>query len=160
MSAVMSRKRKPRTLWRVARGRLEPFDAFTLQQLRDKGYRVGDVLAAELTKARNPGFHRLAHQLGSLLAENLDAFTGMSAHAVLKRLQIEGRIACDEIGVIVPGIGPCAYFVPRSLSYESMGDDEFKPTIAAMCRYVSATYWPTCSPEQIERMASAWVEAA
>lgn len=158
MSAVIKR-RKDRTLWRVGRGRLEPFDAFTAAQLRDKGYRVGDVLSAELTKPRNPGFHRLAHQLGSLLAENLDAFEGVSAHTVLKRLQIEGNIACDEIALVFPGIGPCVQRIPQSLSFASMDESTFRQTIAAMCRYVARHYWPTCSPEEIERMASVWVEA-
>lgn len=150
--------KKVRTLWRVGRGVLEPYDSFTRQELRARRYKLGDLIAAELFKARSPGFHRLAHQLGSLLAENLDAFDGMDAHAVLKRLQIEGRIACDEIGVLVPDVGMCVQYVPRSLSYESMDDHEFRETIKAMCRYVADTYWPTCSPEKIEAMAQAWVD--
>lgn len=154
------KRRKDKTLWRVDKGCLLPFDSFTIAQLRAKGYGMGDVLQAELSKARNPGFHRLAHQLGSLLAENLDMFAGWDAHAVLKRLQIEGNIGCDEIAVIFPGVGPYAHRVPRSLSFASMDEGEFKQVVTAMCRYVSRTYWPSCTPEQIESMASAFVEAA
>ena len=151
---------KAETLWRVGRGVLEPFDAATSAALRAKRYNFGDVLRAELRKARNPGFHRLAHKLGELLAANLDAFVDLKAHAVLKRLQIEANVGCDEIALNFPGVGPCSYRVPRSLSFDSMDEGEFHEVIAGMCRYVSRTYWPTCSPEKIEAMADAWVEAA
>jgi len=154
------KRKKDKSLWRVAKGALVPFDGFTLAQVRAKGYKVGDILAAELTKPRSPGFHRLAHQLGGLLSENLDAFEGVDAHAVLKRLQIEANIGCDEVALNFPGVGPCVYRVPRSLSYASMDDGEFREVIAGMCRHVSKTYWPMCTPEQVEAMASAWVEAA
>lgn len=156
----MFKRRKDKILFRVGKGCLLPFDSFTLAQLRAKGYGMGEVLQADLSKARNPGFHRLAHQLGALLAENLDMFTGCDPHAVLKRLQIEGNIGCDSIAVIFPGLGPCEYRIPRSLSFASMDEGEFKQVIAAMCRHVSRTYWPSCTPERIEAMASAWVEAA
>jgi hypothetical protein len=83
----------------------------------------------------------------------------MDWHAVLKRLQIEGDIGCDHIALIFPGVGPVEYRQARSLSYESMDDAEFRAVIAAMCRHVAKTYWPTCTPEKIEQMASCWVEA-
>jgi hypothetical protein len=153
-------RKKPRYALRVIRGGYAPADASTAAQLRDKGHRVGDLLFAELVKPRSPGFHRLAHQLGGMLAENLDAFTGMEAHAVLKRLQIEADVGCDHIALIFPNIGPCEYRQARSLSYESMGEDEFKPLIAGLCRHVAAKYWPTCTADQVESMASCWVEAA
>jgi hypothetical protein len=95
-----------------------------------------------------------------LLAENLDAFTGMQPHDVLKRLQIEANVGCREVALNFPGIGPCSYRVPQSLSYESMDQDEFRAVIAAMCAYVGKTYWTTLTADQIESMASAWVDAA
>lgn len=157
VSAVKARKE--RTLWRVGPGVLEPFDAGTSAQLRARGYKRGDVLHADLTKPRNPGFHRLAHQLGGMVAENLDAFEGMDSHKVLKRLQIEGNVGCDEVALNFPGVGPCVYRVPRSLSFASMDDGEFQQVMKDLCRYVAKTYWPTCTPEQVEQMASCWVEA-
>jgi hypothetical protein len=102
----------------------------------------------------------LAHKLGGLLAHNLDAFTGLTGHNVLKRLQIEADVGCDEIGLNFPGIGPCTYRIPRSLSYESMKEEEFRAVIAGMCAYVSRTYWQSCSAEKIEAMAELWVEPA
>lgn len=143
---------------RVIKGGLEPADMRSRAVLRERGYKVGDVVAGELKKPRSPGFHRLAHQLGAMVAANIEAFHGLPAHGVLKRLQIEGNIACDEVALIFPGVGPCTYRVPRSISFESMAEDEFRPMIAAMCDHVSKLYWPTMEPDQIERMANLWVD--
>lgn len=156
---VKPKRKKQRHALRVTDAGYRYADTSTAAQLRGK-HHVGDLVFAEFVKPRNPGFHRLAHQLGCLLAENLDAFTGVDSHDVLKRLQLEGDIGCDHIAIIFPGIGPCEYRVPRSLSYESMDETEFRACVSAMCRYVSRTYWPSCTPDQIEAMASAWVEAA
>jgi hypothetical protein len=156
---ALPKQRKPRYALRVIRGGYAPADATAAGALRQK-HRVGDLVFAEFTKPRSPGFHRLAHQLGAMLAANLDAFTGKDAHDVLKRLQIEANVGCDSIALNFPGIGPCEYRIPQSLSYESMDEDTFRGVIAGMCRHVSAKYWSSCSAEQIEQMASVWVEAA
>lgn len=147
-------KRKPeKHMLRVIKGGFAPADGYTIRRLREKGYHIGDVLAAVLTKPRNPRFHRLVHAFGRLVAENIEAFEGLDAHTVLKRLQIEGDIACDEMALNFPGIGPCTYRVPRSLSFASMEEGEFRETYRAFTRYVSKRYWPELSPEQIEQMA-------
>ena len=155
---AVAKSKKPRHALRVIRGGYAPADESAAAALR-VGHRIGDLVYASFVKPRHPGFHRLAHQLGGLLAENLDAFDGMSAHNVLKRLQIEGDIACEHIALVFPGVGPVEYRQAKSLSYESMDETEFRETITAMCRYVSKTYWPTCTPEKVEAMASCWVES-
>jgi hypothetical protein len=121
--------------------------------MRERGYRVGDVLSAELRKPRNPGFHRLVHAFGKLCVDNIDAFSGMTAHKVIKRIQLEANAACEEIGLIFPGVGPCSYRVPKSISFESMDDREFRELFTALTRHLSERYWPDCSPDEIERMA-------
>lgn len=151
---------RQRLSMRVGKGVLTPADTYSVAALRARHYRVGDLVFAEIHKPRNPGFHRLAHQLGILFADNIEAFEGMESHVVLKRLQIEANVGCDEIALNFPGIGPCSYRVPQSLSYESMDEGRFHEVIAAMCRYVSKTYWPNLTPEQIENMADCMVEAA
>lgn len=154
------KRAKDEVLLQVQPGALVPLDDFARHQLRTKGYRSGDVLVAQLKKPRNPRFHRLAHQFAALLVENVEAFAGMDPHGVLKRLQIEANVGCDEIALNFPGVGPCTYRVPRSLSFGSMDDGEFRQVIAAMCAHVARTYWPSLSPDRIEAMASVWVEAA
>ena len=152
------KRQRVKTLWRVGKGVLTPLNASTVELLRNRKYNIGDVLAAELSKPRNPGFHRLAHALGELIAHNIEAFNGINGHAVLKRLQIEGNIGCDEIALNFPGVGPCSYRIPLSLSYESMDQGDFYEVIAAMCAYVASRYWTGISPESIQQMAEVWVQ--
>lgn len=159
MPAPKSRKRE-RLLLRVAKGCLEPADGFTAARLRARGYRVGDQVLAELTKPRNPKFHRLVHQFGQVLVDNVEAFAHLDGHQVLKRLQIEGDIACDQVPLVIPGVGPVTYRVPRSLSFESMDDGEFSEVFREFSRYVAKHYWPDMTPEQIENMAGLMSEAA
>lgn len=151
--------RRQRHALRVIKGGFAPADSSCASRLRQR-WRVGDLIFAEFTKPRNPRFHRLAHGLGELIAENLEPFAGLDGHGVLKRLQIESGVGCDEIGVNFPDVGPCMYRVPRSMSYESMDDDEFHDVIKGMCSYVAHKYWPSCSAEQIENMAECWVSPA
>lgn len=154
------RAQKPTVFLRVAKGALVPADAYAQSQLRAKGYTVGDVLSATLKKLNNPRFHRLMHRIGTLCAANIDSFTGMDAHQVLKRIQWEGGIGCEEMGVMVPGVGMAMVRFPLSLSFESMDDGERHEVARAMCRYISEKYWPSMRPEQIEEMAESWVEEA
>lgn len=149
--------KKPKALLRVEKGALVPYDKATVDLLRSRQYKIGDILSAELRKPRNPRFHRLAHSLGEIIAHNIEAFSGCDAHSVLKRIQIEGNIACDEMSLNFQGIGPCTYRIPQSLSFESMDDGEFHQVIEQMCDYISRTYWPSVSPERIEQMAELWV---
>lgn len=153
-------RKRERLLLRVEKGALVPADGFTAARLRARGFRVGDEVMAELTKPRNPKFHRLVHKFGEVIAENIEAFEGLDGHAVLKRLQIEGDIGCDHIALNFPGIGPCVYRQARSLSFENMDDGEFAEVFRAFSRYVAKTYWPSMKPEQIEQMAGLFAEAA
>lgn len=156
----MKRKQPERLLLTVAKGALVPGDGYTQKRLKERGYRVGDILLADLRKPRHPGFHRLAHRLGQLVAENIEAFEGLDGHAALKRIQIEAGIGCDEIPLRLPVIGQITYRVPRSLSYASMDQAEFEKTIRGMSEYIAREYWPDLTPEQIEQMAEAMPEAA
>lgn len=156
----MKRKQPERLLLTVAKGALVPGDSYTQKRLKERGYRVGDILLADLRKPRHPGFHRLAHRLGQLVAENIEAFEGLDGHAALKRIQIEAGIGCDEIPLRLPVIGQITYRVPRSLSYASMDQAEFEKTIRGMSEYIAREYWPDLTPEQIEEMAEAMPEAA
>lgn len=163
----MKAKKPERLLFRIAKyggdGVLLPNDGYTARRLRERNYRVGDILLAELRKPRHPGFHRLAHRLGTLVADNIEEFSGLDGHAVLKRLQIEGNIECDEIPVNLEILNQkiqIKHRIPRSLSYASMDEAEFKSAIRRICNYIADVYWPSCTPEEIEAMAEAFPEAA
>ena len=72
--------------------------------------------------------------------------------------QIEANIACEEMGVVFPGIGPVTYRIPLSLSFDSMDEGEFRQTARAFCAYIADKYWPDLDPEAIEEMAESFVD--
>lgn len=158
----MKRKQPERLLLTVAKGALVPGDGYTQKRLKERGYRVGDILLADLRKPRSPGFHRLAHRLGQLVAENIEDFAGLDGHKALKRLQIEGNIACDELPVFLTIFDQRIKVnqrIPRSLSWASMDEGEFRETIRALSNYIAVEYWPDLTAQQIEELAEAMPEA-
>lgn len=68
-----------------------------------------------------------------------------------------GRPVADMLRLAMEAMGLKGKLVtiaiPRSLSYDSMDEIEFKQVIKGICQYMAARYWPTMSPEQIEEMA-------
>jgi len=86
------KKKKKRVMLRVIKGGLVPADPWAASELRNKGYKVGDLIGADLSKLRNPKFNRLVHRIGQLCVANIDEFRYSDAHDVLKRLQLEGKI--------------------------------------------------------------------
>lgn len=154
MSAAQKIPRRPeRHALRVIKGGFAPADGGTANRLREKGVRIGDLVFVEMKKPRNPKFHRLVHAFGEILVQNIEAFEALNSHSVLKRLQIESGVGCDEMAVIFPGIGPCTYRIPRSLSFESMDEGEFSEVFEGFCRHVCKAYWPSMTPEAIEQLA-------
>jgi hypothetical protein len=186
MNALKPKRRPERNALRVVKGGYAPADATTATRLRQRGHRVGDLVFAEFKKPRNPGFHRLAHVFGQLVADNIDDFTGMDSHEVLKRIQVESGFGCDELRVDIGAVWPVvvdwvrvnlgAPFatvlssslealgagtakvpvrLPRSLSFESMDDGEFRTVFRGFAEYIARRYWPSMTPDQIEQLALA-----
>ena len=153
------RKRKPEPVYlRVIQGGFAPADGYAQTQLRNKKFKIGDVVRCDVRKLRNQKFNRLVHRIGQLVAANIEAFSGLDAHTCIKRLQIEGRIACDEIGIMVQGYGMVIQFIPRSMSFESMDEAEYHDCAKRICRLIAERYWPNLEPLQIEEMAGAMVD--
>lgn len=147
-----------KTFWRAVRKNgttgLIPADSRTAEIAGE--YRTGEVRGGELRMPRNPRFHRLAHAIGGLAADNLDEFEGMSAHQVLKRLQIESGAGCDEMAIKVSG-HMMIHRIPKSLSFASMSQDEFKAVTTAMCKRLT-DYWPDTTVEEIQQMADEYAQ--
>lgn len=166
--------------------------AFVLASATDRdrtrgNFRHGELYFLDVRKPRNPGFHRLAHAIGKLVAANHVNFEGMPAHMVLKRLQLESGVGCEQLSVqpvvidsavtkwvhsklgataakVVAmlfgemGNTPILVNIPRSLSYGSMDQVEFKEVIAGLCKYIHRTYWTSMLPEEIEKAANDMLE--
>lgn len=143
---------------RVIKGGFAPADRATADRLNEKGYKVGDIVLAELTKIRNYKFHRLAHVFGRMVAENIESFQNLGAHQVLKRIQMEAGIECDEMGFMVPGFGMVVQKIPRSLNFASMDEGDFQVVVKGMCRWIAQNYWDGLTEDQILDMAQVMVD--
>lgn len=183
--AASGQRAKPYML-RVQKGALVPADRHTQERLRAAKLGLGDVICASIGKVRNPKFHRLVHQFGELVAQNVDKFEGVPAHEVLKRLQAESGIGCDVVYVdaieawgamadhaadSVPHLKPALQIVgtllgdvkvpinvPRSLAFGSLDETEFAEIFNGLCRHVVKRYWPGLEQWQIESMAELMAE--
>jgi hypothetical protein len=155
MSKPARKKTSRAVMFRVTpEGTLAPNDDISRQTLRKRGFRVGDVLAADPKKPRSLHNWRRAHKLGQMLVENIEGFQNMEPHGVLKRLQWEGNIGCEEMGVQVPGVGLATIRMPLSLNFADMDDGEFHAIYGQFCQHVIDNYWTGMTPEQIEQMAN------
>jgi len=154
----MSKTRPQRFALRIMRindtGCLVPADGITQARMRERGYATGDLVFAEIKKPRNPKFHRLMHALGGLATESLDEFSGMGAHAVLKRLQLEAGVGCEEVAYKIDG-ELIVQRIPLSLSFESMDEGEFHEVAGAIAHRLTH-YWPDCTADEIWGMAEEW----
>jgi len=124
------------------------------ERLKARKYSIGDLLRAEFKKPRNPGFHRFVHQLGTLVVQNVEGFEHFTAHQAIKRLQVESGVGCDEFLID----GDILYRVPQSLAFDSMDETVFQTVARGLSKYLCVRYWPSCTPEEIERMAEMVVE--
>lgn len=155
------RRRPQRIMFRVLKARmvdpeagvLVPVDAAARVMMRDKGYRMGDEILAELRKPRNPKFWRLGHALGALLIQNVEEFSHYNnAHAVLKRLQLESGVACDSIAMRGE-FGILEHRVPLSLAFADMDEGTWRETYKGLCKHIRKRYWPTMTDEEVTKAA-------
>ncbi|WP_435102324.1 hypothetical protein [Arhodomonas sp. AD133] len=147
-------KRRERLLFRVTRdGMLAPADGITQGRCRERGYHVGDELLAELTKPRHLGQWRCAHRLADLVRANIDGFDRLNAHETIKRLQLDARVACDEVEAVTTDGEVVRVYAPQSLSFANMDQAEWEEIYRALCRYVAETWWPELDEDQVAEMA-------
>jgi hypothetical protein len=107
-------------------GCLVPLYPVDNRSMRERGFRVGVQLRAELKQARNPKFNALAHVLGGWLADNTELFAGNTQHDALKLLQ-----ELSGIGVVVerfeiPGWGNGTRTIAESLNFDDMDEGRFR----------------------------------
>lgn len=141
-------------------GALVPLHGIDKRLMRERAYRVGDELRADLKKPRNPKFFRLVHSLGALVADHIEAFHGMDCHAAIKRLQRESGICCEEQEVEIPNLGKLVIKVASSISFESMDEGAFHQFWRGICQHIIATYWHGIEQQRIDEMVGLMPEAA
>lgn len=69
-----------------------------------------------------------------------------------KQMALVLKVACRELGVKQRLV---RVKVPRSISYDSMDQEEFHGVVKGICTFISIHYWPTMSAEEIEALADA-----
>lgn len=145
-------------MMRVIKGGFEPADNYTQTKLRERNYHMGDLVTCTFKKLNNPKFNRLVHYIGVLCTVHIETFKGMDAHQVLKRMQIEGNIHCDSIGVVIPGMSVMEYRYPLSLDFETVDEGKRHEIARSFCRWIASNYWKDMPPEEIEIMAESFIE--
>lgn len=121
--------------------------------MAERGFKLNAKVRADIKQPRNERFNRLVHGLGRVLAQNIDRFAGMQAHAAIKELQAESGVYCDREEFDIPGLGRLTRLQPQSLAYDSMGEEVFQDFWRQCCAYLVATDWPTLTEERLTEMA-------
>jgi hypothetical protein len=177
---IMLRVEKATLLTGEVVGAFVPRFATDRRLIRERGYKFGDDVRAELTKPRVLAQHRRAHLLGGLVVAQVEGFEGLDQHTAIKRLQRESGICCDVeqidaapvvtailaaaesmlgavatkmLASVLPEIKAIDVLVPQSLAFDRMEQGAFGQFYRGICAHLCARYWPDCTPEQVEQMA-------
>lgn len=108
--------------------------------MKERGYRNGDEVRLEIKKPRNVKFHRLAHAVGNLLVENVEAFRALSGHQALKQVQREAGVCCEPMELDLGTLGKVPVNVPRSIAFDEMDESEFGEFFLGVCDYIDLNY--------------------
>lgn len=134
-------------------GALVPMHEVDRRAMRERSYTTGAVIRAELMRPRSVGFHRFAHALGGMIADHIEGYEGLDAHAALKAMQLASGVACDETRTPVPGLGELVSRQAQSLAFDKMPEGEFRAFVSGICHHIAAKHWPHMTPEAVEEMA-------
>jgi hypothetical protein len=145
-------------LMRITDGTLVPVNQNAKDTLNSAGLKTGQVVSVHVHAQRNPGFYRMAHRLGQLVADHVDGFEGLDSHGTLKRLQAESGAGCDNTSIQVAGQW-MQLRTPRSLSFSSVNEAEFRAIYTALSDHVAATYWEALDGDAVRKMAEAMPDA-
>jgi len=116
---------------------------------RERGYRIGEVYRAEIKAARNRGFHRLFHAIGSLLVDSVEGFEHLDSHGAVKHVQTLSGVCCEtqmvdmgtiKFGDIVVPVGLVPVKVPRSMAFDEMDEDEARVLFDGITAYIGQHY--------------------
>jgi len=148
-------------------GAFVPVHEIDRRLAKQRGYRVGQEYRLEIKESRNPAFHRLAHAIGHLLVDNVEAFRDLDAHAALKRVQLEAGICCEMVEMdatpviaavldasetllgagarkVLAGVLPEIHTIPvkvaQSLAFDSMEEEDFATFFKGVTAWIGERY--------------------
>lgn len=159
-----AKKKKPTTVFfdvvgaeidGVKRAVLVPSDEVDRRVMREKGYRVGDTIAAVLRKPRNLVFFRLAHRVGGWLVDNVDRFAGLSTHDALKKLQFDSGVGCVEVEHEIEGFGKLVSRHAESLNFDDMDEGRWRELWTGWVGWMRSNVYTGIAPlavDEVERL--------
>lgn len=123
------------------------FNGDDADEMRARGYRIGDELSAEFRADRSLNNFRQAHALAKFVRDNTDDFPpDMDTHEVLKRLQKSGDIECDEEPISIDlgqfGRHEGTVRVARSLAFSMMTQEVWCTVFKRLRDHMIQTYFP------------------
>jgi len=148
-------------------GAFAPSNDIDRRLAKERGYRVGHEYRLEIKASRNAAFHRLAHAVGNLLVDNVEAFRDLDAHAALKRVQLEAGICCEMVEMdatpviaavldasetllgagarkVLAGVLPEIHTIPvkvaQSLAFDSMEEEDFAAFFKGVTAWIGEHY--------------------
>lgn len=121
-------------------GALVPAHPIDRRLMKERRFHAGREVRAELKQPRNPAFHRLAHAVGHLLVDNVEAFRDMDAHGAIKEIQAKTGVCCEPLEIDLGSLGKVTAQVPRSLAFDEMSEDEFAQLFEAITAYIGEHY--------------------
>lgn len=144
-------------------GKLAPADDASKAMLREKGLRRGELVRMKVVRIRDEREYeqwKKAHQLGKLIARNIEEFErfqmengNVRAHAALKHLQFLSNIECDETMVTLADGTEIIARQARTLAFDKMGHEQFTAAYKGFCDYLRKRWWgDELDERQIEEM--------
>lgn len=121
-------------------GALVPAHPIDQRLLKERKFHVNREVRAELKQPRNAAFHRLAHAVGHLLVDNVEAFRDLDAHAALKRVQTESGVCCEPLEIDLGPLGKVQVKQARSLAFDELEEDEFRTFFDGITAYIGEHY--------------------
>ena len=105
----------------------------------------GRDLMIEATRSRNPRHHRLYWATIKFISENSARFDGVP----LERIHHSLKIACGHVDTHIDAATGEVYYIPRSIAYEALGQDEFQDFWKAATDIACARWFPpdTCAED-------------
>lgn len=118
--------------------------------LRKRRLSLGDVYRAEIRKPRNPKHHRLVMATIAFLVSNCELFDTIDQ--ALTAIKV-GMGLCDPVIHMLPGGKTQTAYVVRSISFDSMDEDEFGNFHRDLLRFITKRYLQGMTPDQVNEFA-------
>lgn len=141
------RKREPVFLRVTPQGTFEPASDLYRQMLRAKGFKVGEVVKAELSRPRHPKHHRLVMALLQKVLDNADGLMTMDQLLTIVKIKMGRAVPFTDSATLK------VYWVPESIAFDSMDQAEFEVFWKDLCTLVSRDYFPHLSAIQVAELA-------